>query len=78
VHPALSRELSHAGVDDGEPSASGLPRRERLWVVAPMVCPVAIVVPAGARPRGEDLVVEVPPRQLPGEGSLGLRAAQPL
>ena len=35
VHPALARELAHAGVDDRIAGAALLPGRERAGVVAP-------------------------------------------
>ena len=76
VHPALVAQLPHGRVDHriaGAPLAPRLDVPGRRSFGAPAVVAGAVVVRRGGRARGEDLVVEVAPGELPYE-RVGARA----
>ncbi len=78
VHPALVEQLAHGGVDQGVAGAARLPRLDvvrRRPSGTPPVAPRTVVGVGHGRAGGQDLVVEVPPAQLPDE-RLGAGAAR--
>jgi hypothetical protein len=70
VHPALSVQLAHRGVDHGVAGAALLPGGERLVVVLPLerVHPLLVGAVGVARVVEEHVGIEVAPGQLADEG----------
>jgi len=67
VHPPLPLQLPHSRIDDRVSGTPVAPGRQLLLVAAPMRVVGAVVVVGGVGTRGEGLVVEVAPRDLPDE-----------
>ena len=68
MHPALPKQLAHPGVNQRQPGAPGLPRRQFGARRAPAITSGAVVLTGGGRAGGQHLMVEIAPGHLPHEG----------
>ncbi len=76
VHVALGGQLAHPGVDQRVAGAAFAPGLEDSLRARPAVAARAVVAPRQGRERGQHLVVEVAPAELPHEGLAAARLAR--